>query len=197
MKLASLASLAALALVASAGIARADEPQKPVDSAEKPRGNLAADVAGVPVAEPSDARVVHYPPPIVRVGVIGIGVAIAGGAWGAAFGSATQWPLVPGSAQLKIPVVGPWIALGKSGCASDDAGCSGATVGVRAGMYVLDGIAQLAGLALIAEGIVMKTESRPAKKAAAFPTLRLRGVEVTALPVASPAMRGVGIVGTF
>ncbi len=104
---------------------------------------------------------------------------------------------MPGSAQLKIPIVGPWIALGKSGCASDDPNCSGALVGVRGGLYVLDGIAQIAGLALITEAIVMKTESRPDKKAAVFPALRFRGLEVSAVPVTSPTMHGIGLVGTF
>jgi hypothetical protein len=186
------APLTALALLAAAGTARADEPPKPAKG-----GNLATDVAGNPVSEGDTPAVVHYPPPITRLGVIGIGLLISGGAWGAAFGSATAWPLVPGSAQLKIPVAGPWIALGKSGCASDDQGCSAGTIGVRGALYVLDGIAQIAGLALIAEGIVMKTESKPDKKASAFPSLRVGNVEMTALPVATPMMHGLGVVGTF
>jgi len=158
-----------------------------------------AQAAGAVVApEIADApQVQHYPPPMVRLKLLGFGLLISGAAWGAAFGSAVNWPTVPGAAQLKIPVVGPWIALGKSGCASDEPGCSGATIGVRGAMYVLDGIAQVAGLALITEAIVMKTESSPGKRASAFPALRWRGVEVSAVPVTSPTMKGIGLVGTF
>lgn len=180
-----VAPLTALALLAGALPARAQTaPGKPTD------------LVGVPVTPEADAApVVHYPPPIVRLELIGFGLLITGAAWGASFATATNWPTVPGSAQLKIPIVGPWIALGKSGCASDDPNCSGATVGVRGGLYVLDGIAQIAGLALIAEAIVMKTES-PAKKSA-FLGLRYKGVEVSAVPVTSPTMHGLGLVGTF
>lgn len=152
-------------------------------------------VVGVPVA--SEAPVVHYPPPLVRLKLIAFGLLITGGAWGASFGTATNWPTVPGSAQLKIPIVGPWIALGKSGCAPEDPGCSAGTVGVRGALYVLDGIAQIAGLALITEAIVMKTESPSKAKSSAWPALRLRGVEVSAVPVTSPLMKGLGLVGTF
>jgi hypothetical protein len=139
---------------------------------------------------------VHYPPPIVRLELIGLGILISGGAWGVAFGSAKGWPTVPGSAQLKIPIVGPWLALGKSGCASDAPNCSGATIGVRGALYVIDGIAQVAGLGLIAEAIAMKTESAPDKKGA-FLGLRFKGVEVSAVPVTSPTMHGIAFVGTF
>lgn len=179
-----VASLTTLALLGAATTAHAQD--KPTD------------VAGIPAApEASDAApVVHYPPPLVRLKLIGFGLLVSGAAWGAAFGSARNWVTVPGSRQLQIPIVGPWMALGKSGCATDDPGCSGATVGIRGAMYVLDGIAQLAGIALIAEAIVMKTESAPERKSA-FPGLRFGGVEVSAVPVTSPTMKGFGLVGTF
>jgi hypothetical protein len=180
-----VASLTTLALLGATATAHAQEAaaQRPVDVAATP--------------ETTDVTpVVHYPPPLVRLKLIGFGLLITGAAWGAAFGSGRNWPTVPGSRELQIPVVGPWIALGKSGCASDDPGCSGATVGVRGAMYVLDGIAQIAGLALITEAIVMKTESPPQKKSA-FPGFRLGGVEVSAVPVTSPTMKGIGLVGTF
>lgn len=179
------ASLVTLALLGAAGTAHAQDasPQRPTDTA--------ADATDAPLAP-----VVHYPPPMVRLKLIGFGLLISGAAWGAAFGSGRNWPTVPGAAQLQIPVVGPWIALGKSGCASDDPGCSGATIGVRGMMYVLDGIAQLAGLALITEAIVMKTES-PQKRSSLLPGFRVGGVEVSAVPVTSPTMKGIGFVGTF
>ena len=181
MKLA--ASLTAFALLSLTATARADD--KPADA-----GPSAADTSG-------DAVQVRYPPPLTRLKLIGLGLLISGGAWGASFGSAQYWNTVPGAGQLKIPIAGPWLALGKSGCATDDVGCSGAKIGVRGAIYVLDGITQLAGLGLIAEAIVMKTESSAPDKKAAFLGLRYRGVEVTPVPVTSPTFTGVGLVGTF
>lgn len=177
--------LTTVALLGATATAHAQEaaPQRPLDVAATPE---TADVAPV----------VHYPPPLVRLKLIGAGLLISGAAWGAAFGSARNWPTVPGSRYLGIPIVGPWMALGKSGCATDDPGCSGATIGVRGAMYVLDGIAQLAGLALITEAIVMKTESPPQKRSG-LTSFRLGGVEVSAVPVTSPTMKGIGFVGTF
>lgn len=178
-----VAPLAAIAALTLASAAHAEDAQ-PSDS------------RGVPVPS-EDAPAVHYPPPSVRWKLAALGVAITGLAWGASFASGQYWSTVPGATQLKIPVVGPWIALGKSGCATDDVDCSGAKIGVRGVVYVLDGIAQVAGLALIAEAIIMKTEPSRAKKDAAFLGLRVGGVEVSATPIVAPTMHGVGLVGTF
>jgi hypothetical protein len=183
LPVASLAALTAIALLSLTAAARADD--KPADA-----GPAAADTAG-------DAILVQHPPPLVRLKLIGLGLLVSGGAWGASFGSGQYWNTVPGAGQLKIPVVGPWIALGKSGCASDDPGCSGGKIGVRGAIYVLDGITQLAGLGLIVEAIVMKTESAAPEKKAAFLGLRFRGLEVTPVPVTSPTFTGLGLVGTF
>lgn len=163
-----------------------------------------AQSAGAPAAlavanEASEAPPRRYPPPIVRLEVAGIGLLITGAAWGASFASGQNWPTVPGASDLKIPVVGPWMALGKSGCASDETDCegAGAKIGVRAALYVIDGIAQLAGLALIAEAIVMKTEPAKKKGASSPFALRLGKVELTPVPVSTPTMTGLGFVGTF
>jgi hypothetical protein len=177
-----VAPLAALAALTLAPAAHADDASASLA--------VAADAPDTP-----EPPVVHYPPPSTRWKLMGIGLFITGAAWGASFASGQYWSTVPGAAQLKIPVAGPWIALGKSGCASDDTNCSGAKIGVRAAIYVLDGIAQLAGLGLIAEGIVMKTE--PRRERSSFLGVKVGGVEVTALPVASPSMTGVGLVGSF
>jgi hypothetical protein len=176
-------SLLAALVVLGAALPAAAQEAKPVDQ------------VALPVR--AEAPVQHYPPPIVRLELIGVGLLITGGAWGASFASAVNWPTVPGSDQLKIPVVGPWIALGKSGCATDDPLCSGATVGVRGAIYVLDGIAQLAGLGLIVEAIVMKTETPKEKRAASIFSLRAGPVELRPVPITTPTMHGIGFVGTF
>ncbi len=160
-------SLAALALTAI-GTARADEP--------------AEDLATAP------AREVPLPPSSVRLKLALGGIAIAGGSYAASYAMASNFPEVPGMTGLKIPIVGPWIALGKSGCASDDPDC-GAKVVLRGFFLVLDGFAQLGGLGLIAEGVFMKTDASAAKKASAF-TIR-------PTPLVTGSVTGLGFVGTF
>jgi hypothetical protein len=176
--------LASLLVLAAAAPAAAQQAGKPADAALAP---LRTDT---PVPQ-------HYPPPIVRLELIGVGLLITGGAWGASFASAANWPTVPGSDQLKIPVLGPWIALGKSGCATDDPNCSSGTIGMRGAIYVLDGIAQLAGLGLIVEAIVMKTETPSDKRKASIFGLRAGSLELRPTPIATPTMHGVGYVGRF
>jgi hypothetical protein len=174
----------------------------------------------------------RYPPFSTRLKVLTAGVVVAGTAWGIAFGAARGWPETtcvigvtgpvtpgsagtpnpipcvsgpPGSAQLGIPIVGPWIALGKSGCPSDYPNCSVSVPVARGFGYVIDGVVQLAGIGLIVEAIVMKTESgsaEPAKKkdsgvTLSGLTLRYRGVEMTPVPGAGPSATGLSIVGTF
>lgn len=150
------------------------------------------------VAIEGDAPVRHHPPPSTRFFVMGAGLAVAGAGWGIAFGAASGWPTVPGADQLKIPIVGPWIALGKSGCASDDPDC-GAKVYVRGVLYVLDALMQLGGVGLIAQGAFMKTE--PSSKAAAarpgFLAWKRPGFEVRPLPIVGAQLTGLGVAGSF
>lgn len=182
-----VAPLAALAALTVASAVRADDSNA--------SGPLAVAADARDAHDFPDAPVVHYPPPSVPWKLAGIGVFITGAAWGASFASGQYWSTVPGAAQLKIPIAGPWIALGKSGCATDDPNCEGAKIGIRAVVYVLDGLVQLAGLGLITEAIVMKTE--PRKQKSSFLGVRYRGVEVSAIPIATPTMSGVGFVGSF
>jgi hypothetical protein len=144
-----------------------------------------------PLASPE----VRYPPSSVRPKLIVGGLVISGLAYAASIASAVSWPEVPGIDNLKIPIVGPWLALGKSGCASDDPDC-GAKVYFRGVFYVIDGIAQLAGLGLIGEGIFMKTEGKPAPKKSLALGLP-GGVTLHPVPMASARFTGLNFVGTF
>jgi hypothetical protein len=161
----SLLTLGALAITAT-GTARADEP----------------------VASTTPAKESPNPPSSVRLKLALGGVAIAGGAYAFSYAMASNFPEVPGTTELKIPVVGPWLALGKSGCATDDPDC-GAKVVLRGFFLVIDGLAQIGGLGLIAEGVFMKTDPTAPKKAAAF-TIR-------PTPLVGGSVTGLGFVGTF
>ncbi|WP_437777497.1 hypothetical protein [Sorangium sp. So ce1097] len=132
----------------------------------------------------------RYPPSSVRAKLIVGGVAVTALAYGAGFAAASAWPEVPGSSELKIPIAGPWMALAKNGCAADDPDC-GAKLYVRGALTVVGGLAQLAGLALVGEGIFMTTEARPAQAPSTS------ALTVRAAPVITATGMGLGVVGTF
>jgi hypothetical protein len=171
-----------------------------------------------PAATESEAPEVRYPPFSTRFMVLTGGIFITGAAWGFAFAASRGWPEnqchitvagpfdahgqpcvsgPPGSAQLGIPVVGPWIALGKSGCASDEPNCDSARVGARGVGYVVDGIVQAAGVALFIQGLVMKTDAISSGKKPASLSFRYGDVKFDPIPLVSHGMSGVGITGTF
>lgn len=130
----------------------------------------------------------RYPPTSVRWKLVLGGLAVSGVAYTIAYLTAAQWPDVPGAAQMKIPVVGPWIALGHAGCSADNPGC-GAEVPVRGIGQVLDAIAQTAGLGLIGEGLFMTTESEGAAPKAAL--------TIQPMPIVTPTMQGFGVTARF
>ncbi|WP_437503389.1 hypothetical protein [Sorangium sp. So ce1099] len=136
---------------------------------------------------PAPAR---HPPSSVRAKLIFGGVGVTAVAYGAAFLAASSWPEVPGSSELKIPIAGPWLALAKNGCAADDPDC-GAKLYLRGALTVIDGLAQLAGLGLVGEGIFMTTEA-PSTRPPSAPALTVR-----AAPVITATGMGLGVVGTF
>jgi hypothetical protein len=184
-----LAPLLATSLLLAASAACAEEPAAKAAAEANDKDDEAL---------PSGEVVPHYPPPSVRITVALGGVAVTGIAYAAAYGVTSNWPEVPGSEFLKAPVVGPWIALGKSGCASDDPNCSGAKIALRGILYVLDGIAQLGGLGLIGEAIFMKTEPAAApKKDLARAASAGSAITLRPLPMISPTVTGVGFVGTY
>ena len=61
---------------------------------------------------------------------------------------------------------------------------------------MLDGLVQLAGVALIVEGIVMRT-SPTRKRKTSLLGVQVGGVELTPVPVVTPAMTGLGVGGKF
>lgn len=150
---------------------------------------LALTAASAGAEEPEAPK--RYPPSSVRAKVIVGGAAVTALAYGAAFVAASSWPDVPGSSELKIPIAGPWIALAKNDCAPDDPDC-GYKLYLRGALLVVDGLAQLAGLALIGEGIFMTTEARSAQ-----PPARPLSLTVRPAPVVTATGMGFGLVGTF
>lgn len=142
-------------------------------------------------ADDSEPLMKRYPPTSVRWKIVATGAVVVGAAWGVSYLTSTQWPDVPGANQMKIPVIGPWIALGHAGCSPSNTDC-GALLYVRGVLQVIDGLVQAGGVGLIGEGLFMTTESEEAspKKKAAHMTWR-------PMPIVTPHTTGLGFVGTF
>jgi hypothetical protein len=135
----------------------------------------------------------RYPPSSVRPKIIGGGIAVTAIAYGVGFVAAETWPEAPGASSLKIPIVGPWMAIAQNKCGDpNEKDCTG-SIWIRGVLTAIGGIAQLAGLGLVAEGIAMKTEAPAAKPDAASTTAFV----VRPVPIVTPTVAGVGLVGTF
>lgn len=159
--------------------------------------SAAAALLAAPSARAEDPpdEVERFPPSSVRPKLIAGGLLITGVGYGAAFLGAEAAPNWPGAAELKVPVIGPWWALALNGCPADDPGCD-AFQYLRAGLLVLDGLVQAAGLAVVVEAVLLKAEATPAAKAAAT-AFHFGSFTFKPTPLVSPTTAGLGFVGTF
>ncbi len=143
----------------------------------------------------ADDPPLRYPPSSARWKLVAGGGGIFAGSYGIGAALAAAFPEVPGSEAMYVPVAGPWIALGQSGCATDDPGCEVMPI-VRGVLYVFDGFIQAGGLAIAGEGIFGTTES-------AAPTTGVReeprasAITVTPVPVVTRDRTGLAFAGTF
>lgn len=104
----------------------------------------------------------RYPPSSVRWPLILGGIGFSAIAYGVTAGVGAAWPDAPGASSLYLPLVGPWVALGKNGCPAAEPDC-GAIVYVRGALEIVSGLAQLGGLVVAAEGILATTEAPKAE----------------------------------
>lgn len=152
-----------------------------------------------PAAAPAD-----LPPPAARATTIVAGVVTTAVSYG--LGLSASYLIKPedlnGAKDLRIPIAGPWLELGKTGCPTSDPGCSKVQLVIGAILTIFDGVAQAGGLGIIGEGLFLNTSSvRPAApKAEAGPTARryATGPTVRAVPLDfGKDGVGLGFVGTF
>jgi hypothetical protein len=172
-------ALGALSLsIASA--ARAEEPALTPDSSSM----------STPARPPAD----ELPPPGARTALIASGAATTVISYGLALGASFLWTEddLRGSKDLRIPLAGPWMALGKTGCPASNTDCNTVPLVLGAIVEVIDGVVQAGGLGIVAEGLFLNTSSAaPARKKAEGPT-------VHAVPLNfEKGGVGLGVVGTF
>lgn len=183
---------------------------QPAETAD-PGGKATTDAPAAAIER--EALPLEYPPPAAKTNLALTGGAIFVGWYGAAIGASFLEPDAPGSTDLRIPVVGPWMAVAQAGCAKGNPDCSTAWVVVRAILQAMDGIGQAGGLAVIGEALFLPTRAhvrggdfRNGFRHAAAPTLKLHAGERTAPLVTSlrpiPFVGagdavGLGLQGTF
>jgi hypothetical protein len=166
--------VAALALLLSSGAARAEEPT--IDQVEYHPAEL--------------------PPDGARTRAILVGVALTAGWYGASVGTSYLWPDAPNARDLRLPVVGPWMALADVGCGSAESSCTTVTVITRTTLAVVSGIGQAGGLFAILEGMFMDTRS--SAPPAATGRDAARAPSWAAAPVVlSNGGAGIEVVGRF
>lgn len=143
-------------------------------------------------------RPAELPPDAARGRLILTGALLTAGWYGASVGTSYLWEDAPNARDLRLPVVGPWLALRDVGCGDRESGCSTFTVVLRTALGIVSGVGQAGGLFAMTEGIFLDTASSAASAPRATDAAG-GGLGRTwmALPVALPDGAGVEVVGRF
>jgi hypothetical protein len=135
------------------------------------------------------------PPSSTRPKLILIGAAVTAGWYGASYGMSYLWPDSDGAEALRVPVIGPYQALAKTGCGEHEAGCGTFTVVFRTLLTGFAAVGQTGGLLAMIEGVFVPTgigSSAPAERP------ERAALRIAPAPVGAGADGvGVGVVGTF
>ena len=141
-----------------------------------------------------------YPPPSARYKLALVGVGVSAVWYGTAYGASALWPDAPGAQDLRIPVAGPWMALGETGCADDEPDCSTIMVVIRAVLTTVNGIGQAGGLAVAAESLFLPTSTQnpaPRRRHRTRPVEGTDSFQLRPAPVLTGRTLGLGVAGTF
>jgi hypothetical protein len=138
----------------------------------------------------------ELPPDAARSRVILVGAALTVGWYGAAVGTSYLWSDAPNAKDLRLPVVGPWLALADVGCGSRESSCTTAPVVLRTALAVASGVGQAGGLFAIVEGLLMDTGASSA--ATSEPRDKSKqGASWSAAPVVLSDGAGISLFGRF
>jgi hypothetical protein len=165
--------------------------------------------------DPEFADAAALPPRGTRVKVLAAGAGMTLGFYGTALGASYLWDGDPGAADLRIPVAGPWMKLGQTRLCDDledDGNCSDVLQVFGAVLAGFDGLGQLAGLALLTEGVFLRESRGRAARAGLggwraethtpnydpLLSFRLAGTRMRPVPLAGArGLVGLGVVGVF
>lgn len=147
----------------------------------------------------------EYPPPGTRARLLLTGAGLTVGWYGVSLGSSFFWRNAPNAKDLRIPVAGPWIALGDVGCGPKEPECETAIVVFRTAVTVISGVGQLGGLLALWEGLWLDSgppaaagSARSRRGSAGDDRAASTGLKWSAAPVALPeGSLGLGVIGQF
>ncbi len=152
------------------------------------------------------------PPPAARARTLLMGAAVFGGFYGGALAASYGWDEDPGAADLRIPLVGPWLKVGHTTlCANlpeSNTPCSDPAQVAGGVLAVISGIGQIGGLALLLEGTFMRTRAKnqtalhlwQPRGRASSPSddwQAGRGRRLQFVPILTPSTFGAVMTGSF
>jgi len=154
-----------------------------------------ADPAAAPLPPPKAPIESNLPPSSTRWGLLGTGLAVTGVSYGLVLGASYAWPNERNSEELRVPLVGPWMAIANTGCTKDEPDCSTVLLVFTAILIGMDGVLQAGGLGMALESAFLPTSNLPTSQTKSRATNK-----PTVRPVPYVADRdtiGLGLVGTF
>lgn len=143
-------------------------------------------------AGPAPAKKPDLPPPSTRMNLALTGVGITAGFYGGALATSLLWHTGPWADEIRIPIVGPWMAMPYFKCGANEPNCGTALVIVRGILAGIDGVGQAGGLLVALESLFLPVQSqKSARKAPQRSHARLRPVPL----ITGRDGIGLGIVG--
>jgi hypothetical protein len=143
----------------------------------------------------------ELPPDGTRARMLVTGAALTAGWYGVGVGTSFLWPNAKNARDLRLPVVGPWMALGDVGCGSKERDCRDTIVVLRTTLAVLSGIGQAGGLLAMVEGLFLNTGTLSAEAPVGPRTERPQALSSrpswAAVPVVLPDGAAIEVVGHF
>jgi hypothetical protein len=151
--------------------------------------------------EPTIDEVRYHPTELptdsTRSRVLLTGAGLTLGWYGVAVGTSYLYPNAPNARDLRLPVVGPWMALDGVRCGSKERNCRDAVLVIRTVFGVLSGVGQAGGLLAVVEGLFLPTAA-PSPGADIRPSATARSQRSwAAVPVVLPDGAGLELVGRF
>jgi len=132
------------------------------------------------------------PAPATRLNLALTGVGMTAGFYGAALGASLIWNNGAWAPAMRVPIVGPWMAMPDLKCGTNELNCNTALVVVRIVLAGIDGVGQAGGVLVALESLFLPVQSQTrAKRASAPQHARVRPVPF----VAGRDTIGIGVVG--